>query len=54
MFKVIINPSVAKKLLTMGNPIVDIKPNKDVINATVFIFEETDKFIKDLSTIVNK
>jgi len=34
MYRVIINPSVAKKLLEKGNLIVDIKPNKDIANAT--------------------
>lgn len=35
----------------MGNPIIDIKPNKKNNRETIFIFECTDKLLSDLSKI---
>ena len=52
--KVIIKPSIARTLLHKGNPIIDIKPNKDKPLETVFIFENNDKFKNDLTAIFNK
>lgn len=52
--KCIMNPSVARKLLREGNPIVDIKAHKNVKNKTVFIFELTDKFKKDFAKVTAK
>lgn len=45
--KLIFNASVARYLLKKGNAIVDIKPNKNDPCKTVFVFEKTEKFIKD-------
>lgn len=44
------NPAEAKRLLKMGNPIVDIAPKKEYgkENETVFFFEMTNKLKKDL------
>lgn len=52
--KVIVNPVVAKKLLNMGNPIVDLKPHNDGSDKTVFIFEITKKFNNDLDKLSKK
>jgi len=49
--KVIIKPSIARTLLHKGNPIVDIKPNKNKQYETVFVFEDTKKFRNDLTTL---
>lgn len=49
--KCILNPSMARKLLKAGNPIVDIKANKVNKTKTVFIFEVTDKFTSDFTKI---
>lgn len=46
--KSIFTPYVARRLLKMGNPIVDIKPCKEDRNKTIFVFEVTEKFEKDL------
>lgn len=51
--KVIVNPKTAKKLLNMGNNIIDLKPRNDGSDRTVFIFEKTKKFIEDLKKISN-
>jgi len=52
--KVIIRPSIARTLLHMGNPIVDIKPNKDKPLESVFIFEITEKFKDSLTTVLKQ
>jgi len=49
--KVIIKPSIARTLLHKGNPIVDIKPNKNKKYETVFVFEDTEKFRNDLTEV---
>jgi len=38
--------------LKLGNPIVDIKSDKEKQGHTVFVFEITDKFKNDLATIL--
>jgi len=43
---------VARHLLKLGNPIVDIKPDKQKINSSVFVFEITEKFKNDLAAIL--
>lgn len=45
--KSIFTPYVARRLLKMGNPIVDIKPCKEERLKTIFVFEVTDKFKED-------
>lgn len=52
--KCIMNPAVARKLLREGNPIVDIKANKDYKDRTVFIFDRTEKFERDFVKVTAK
>lgn len=49
-FQAIKNPAEARRLLKLGNPIVDIAPKKEYgkENETVFFFKVTDKLYKDL------
>jgi hypothetical protein len=49
--KPIFNSFLAKQLLHCGNPIVDLQKNHKLKNATVFFFEETEKFIQDLKQL---
>ena len=49
--KPIFNSFLAKQLLHCGNPIVDLQKNHKLKNATVFFFEETEKFIQDLNQL---
>jgi len=42
--KSVFTPYVARRLLRMGNPIVDIKPCKEDRSKTIFVFEATEKF----------
>lgn len=53
-YKSIFTPGVARNLLKLGNPIIDIKPDKNNNDKTIFIFEETEKLISDLKTSVEK
>ena len=41
-------PYVARRLLKMGNMIVDIKPCKENRDKTIFVFEDTEKLKKDM------
>ncbi len=52
--KCIINPAVARKLLREGNPIIDIKANKNQKDRTVFVFENTEKFSEDFRKMSSK
>ena len=45
--KSVFTPYVARRLLKMGNPIVDIKPCKEDRTKTIFVFEVTEKVKKD-------
>lgn len=53
-YKLIFQPYVARHLLKLGNPIVDIKPDKEKQGHTVFVFEKTEKFINDLATVLKQ
>lgn len=48
MTKSIFKPYVARRLLRMGNILLDIKPYKENKDKTIFIFEDTVKLQKDL------
>ena len=48
-YKSIFTPYVARNLLRMGNPIFDIKPDKNNSSKTIFIFEETEKLKHDMA-----
>lgn len=47
----IFNSFLAKQLLHAGNKIVDLQKNKTLKNATIFYFEDTEKFKNDLSKL---
>lgn len=50
-YKSIFTPGVARHLLKLGNPIYDIKADKINKDKTIFIFEETEKFKNDMSSV---
>lgn len=52
-YKSVFIPGIARRLLKMGNPIYDIKPLKENPDASIFIFEETEKFKADFVTVKN-
>lgn len=42
--KLIFSPQLAQYLLHKGYSIVELKPKKDAVNETVFVFEIKDRF----------
>lgn len=52
-YKSIFTAGVARYLLKLGNPIYDIKPDKKNKEKTIFIFEETEKFVNDMASVKN-
>lgn len=50
-YKSIFTPGVARYLLKLGNPIYDIKPDKNNNDKTIFVFEETEKFKDDMASV---
>ena len=52
--KLIFKSYLARQLLKLGNPIMDIKPDKLKEGRTIFIFEVTEKFTQDLSTLLSE
>lgn len=51
--KLIMNPVMARKLLNKGNVIVDLKPKKENVRETIFVFKLTDKLLSDMETLSN-
>lgn len=51
LYKSIFKPAIARRLLKLGNPIFDIKAQKEDSDKTIFIFEETEKLKKDLAAL---
>lgn len=45
----IFNAKLAKQLLKLGYTITDIKPNRDLINASVFIFLNEDGLLSKIN-----
>lgn len=50
-YKSIFTAGVARYLLRLGNPIYDIKADKNNKDKTIFIFEETEKFKNDMASV---
>lgn len=50
-YKSIFTAGVARYLLKLGNPIYDIKADKKHKDKTIFIFERTEKFDKDMAGV---
>lgn len=51
VYKSVFNPRVARNLIRRGNIVYDIKADKREPQRTIFIFEATGKFWKDLEEI---
>ena len=52
-FKTIFNPGIARRLLKLGNAIIDIKPDRNNPAKTLFIFEINEKFNNDLRVLLS-
>lgn len=51
--KIVFRAYIARRLLKMGNTIVDIKPDRNNALRTLFVFENTQKFRDDFATVLN-
>ena len=47
--KIVMYPNVARKLLKMGYRIIDIKPKKEDVKSTLFVFAVEGDFEKDFN-----
>lgn len=52
--KIIRNPALVNPLLDCGNQIISIKPNREIKNASVFVFRRDEKFERDLDRIMRE
>lgn len=50
----IFDPGIARHLLRKGHTICDIKPKKENLDASIFLFEETEQFKADLADVLAK
>lgn len=52
--KTVMYPNVARKLLSMGHKIVDLRPKKEDRRATLFVFEidSEGKFWRDFNKLM--
>lgn len=46
--KCIISPKLARSLIQMGFIVKDIRPNRDIPNATIFLFERSEELEKQI------
>lgn len=49
-YKSIFTAGVARRLIKMGNPVYDIKADKNNKDKTIFIFKETEKLKNDMAS----
>lgn len=52
MTKIITDVAIARRLIRLGNVVVDIMPRRDNPVATVFVFEENEKLLNDERAII--
>ncbi|HHT96880.1 MAG TPA: hypothetical protein GXZ90_03170 [Clostridiales bacterium] len=53
-YMVIINPKMARMLLKQGFKVVDIKPHKTRLNASVFVFENKEGLSTAMQEYINE
>lgn len=46
--KLVFDAKIARRLLKMGFVVVDIKPNRDNVDKSIFVFNNTKEFRKAL------
>lgn len=46
--KCIISPKLARSLIKMGFIVKDIRPNRNIPNATIFLFEQSEEIEKQI------
>ena len=51
--KLVFTPKLAKKLLKKGYQIVDLKPNRDNSERTIFVFRNDAGLIEDIKNLAD-
>lgn len=52
--KLIFKSYIARRLIKMGNKVIDIKPDRENAQRTIFVFQIDDKFNRDFDTVINE
>lgn len=52
--RLIFDAKIARKLLKMGFVVIDIKPNRENTDKSIFVFENTDEFKSALTQIMDE
>ena len=52
--RLIFDAKIARKLLKMGYVVIDIKPNRENTDKSIFVFENTDEFKQVLDQIMEE
>lgn len=52
--KKIFNKALSRKLIAMGNPLIDFEPNHKKEGFIVYLFEDTEKLHEDLTKLTQK
>lgn len=52
--RLIFDAKVARKLLKMGFVVIDIKPNRENTDKSIFVFENTEEFKQALTEIIDE
>lgn len=52
--KLIFKSYIARRLIKMGNKVIDIKPDRENAQRTIFVFNVDDKFNRDFDTVINE
>lgn len=52
--RLIFDAKIARKLLKMGYVVIDIKPNRENTDKSIFVFENTDEFKQALTQIMDE
>ena len=52
--KLIFDAKIARQLLKMGFFVIDIKPNRENTDKSIFVFENTEKFQQALAQIMEE
>lgn len=52
--RLIFDARIARKLLKMGYVVIDIKPNRENTEKSIFVFENTEEFKQALAQIMDE
>ena len=52
--RLIFDAKIARKLLKMGFVVIDIKPNRENTDKSIFVFENTEEFQQALTQIMEE